>query len=319
MGAPAVSVITVTYGRPELLARKAAALRAQTLAAGRFEWCVTTNGDPAAAKWLRGLDTGFAIKVSEVADNGSIAAARNLAAQGAAGELLLLSDDDVLPGPACLEQHLVAHGRSHPATPGGVGDSAPATARAAFGAPLAGKVVIGDLRLPDELRSGSVREPFERSGSLAGRALWVNATGANTSLPRADFLEVGGFDPAFAAYGGEDSDLGLRLRRRGSTFWRSATAWAIHVGRILPATDKAYLAGRAGVKVWRKNGGTLPALLLGVHPLSLAAKRLLLATPLRRLYDPETAAYESAYARGARDELRGVPATAGGALPEEQR
>lgn len=304
MDAAELSIITVTYGRSRLLARKAEALRAQTLGAGRFEWCVTTNGDPGAAAWLRGLSAPFTIKVVEVPSNGSVAAARNLAVEAATGEVLLLSDDDVMPGPACLAEHLRAH--------------------------RAGKVVIGDLRLPDALRSGAVREPFERPASVAGRALWVNATGANTSLPRADFLAVGGYDPVFADYGGEDSDLGLRLSRSGSTFWRSAAAWANHVGRMLTDTTKAYLAGRAGVRVWRKNGGVGAAVLLGVHPVTLAAKRLLLDTPLRGCYDQETAAYEAAYARGARDELRGAPpappATPGARssadprpLPEEPR
>lgn len=281
MDATELSIITVTYGRQGLLARKVEALLAQTLSPDRFEWCVTTNGDAAAAAWLRGLDLPFALKVTEVKRNGSVAAARNLAVEAATGGRILMSDDDVMPGPRCLAEHLHAG--------------------------AAGTVVIGDLRLPSELRSGSVREPFERSGSLAGRALWINATGANTSVPRSDFLAVGGYDPAFAAYGGEDSDLGLRLQRRGLRFRRSAAAWAVHVGRVLTDTDKAYLAGRAGVRVWRKNGGVGPALLLGVHPISLAAKRLLLGSPLRRLYDPDTAAYEEAYASGARSELAGAP------------
>ncbi len=284
MGEPALSVITVTYGRQGLLARKVEALLAQTLPAERFEWCVATNGDPAAAAWLRGLSLPFRLDLTEVERNGSVAAARNLAVGAATGAVVLLSDDDVMPGPDCLAAHV-----REAAT---------------------GRVVIGDLRLPEELRVGSVREPFERPASLAGRGSWVNATGANTSLARADFLAVGGYDPAFAAYGGEDSDLALRLLRRGSAFWRSTGAWATHVGRVLTDTAKAYLAGRAGVRVWRKNGGVGAALMLGVHPVSLAVKRLLLDTPLRSFYDHETAAYEDAYARGARDELRGLPSTA---------
>lgn len=295
MGAPTLSVITVTYGRPALLARKVEALRAQTLEAHGFEWCVTTNGDPAAAAWLRGLGLAFPLTVVEVEHNGSVAAARNLAAQAATGAVLLLSDDDVMPGPECLAAHVRAHAGEH--------------AHARQREQRAGRVVIGDLRLPEELRGGSVREPFEKLASLAGRGSWVNATGANTSLPRADFLAVGGYDPAFAGYGGEDSDLALRLLRRGATFWRSPPAWATHVGRVVTDTAKAYLAGRAGVKVWRKNGGVATALMLGVHPFSLAVKRLVLDTPLRGFYDPETAAYEDAYARGARDELRSLPAT----------
>lgn len=283
MDAPELSVITVTFGRIELLARKAAALAAQTLAAQRFEWCVTTNGDAAAADMLRGLELPFPVRLVELPVNGPVAAGRNAAVAAAGGDVLLMSDDDVMPSPACLAEHLAAH------------DPAGTTP---------GKVVIGDLRLPDDLRRGDVREPFERVASVGRRALWINATGANTSLTRAAFAGVGGYDVGFAAYGGEDSDLALRLLRAGATFWRSASAWATHVGRVLPDTSKAYLAGRAGVRVWRKHGGVSAAMLLGVHPVGLALKRAVLGSPLRSLYDEETAAYERAYARGARDELR---------------
>ncbi len=294
MDAPDLSVITVTFGRVELLARKAAALAAQTLTSQRFEWCVTTNGDAAAAAMLRGLDLPFALRLVELPVNGPVAAGRNEAAAVAGGEVLLLSDDDVMPGPACLEEHLAAHG---------VGPAIERGPAIGMGR-TPGSVVIGDLRLPEELREGTVREPFERTASLGGRALWINATGANTSLLRDTFIGVGGYDAAFAAYGGEDSDLALRLRRAGATFRRRAAAWATHVGRILPDTSKAYQAGRAGVRVWRKHGGASTALMLGVHPVGLALKRALLGSPLRGLYDKETEAYERAYARGARDELR---------------
>src|SRR5690606_39124813 len=79
---------------------------------------------------------------------------------------------------------------------------------------------------------------------------------------------------------------------------------ATHVARVLPDTSKAYLAGRAGARVWRTHGGAATAFMLGVHPVSLALKRAQLGSPLRRLYDPDTAAYDRAYTRGARDELR---------------
>src|SRR5690606_26543337 len=97
------------------------------------------------------------------------------------------------------------------------------------------------------------REPFERTASLAGRALWINATGANTSLPRRAFEAVGGYDRELVAYGGEDSELALRLREHGAVFLRSAAAWAEHVGLVSGDTSKAYAAGRAAVRVWRKH------------------------------------------------------------------
>jgi GT2 family glycosyltransferase len=47
----------------------------------------------------------------------------------------------------------------------------------------------------------------------------------------ADLLAVGGFDESFTGYGGEDTDLGLRLADRGLTFVFNAAARATTVER----------------------------------------------------------------------------------------
>lgn len=279
----ALSVVTVTRGRHDLLRRKADALAAQTLPPERFEWRVLVNDDPGAAVLLRGLELPYALHLEETQAVLPAAVGRNRAARGAVGEVLLLSDDDVLLPPGCLAAHVGAHAGS------------------------ARRVVIGPLRLPDDLRQESEREPFERTVSVFGRGLWINATGANTSLPRAAFEAAGGYDERYLAYGGEDADLALRLKRTGMTFLRSVAAWAYHVGRVLPDTGKAYQAGKAHVRVWRRHGGTDVGLLLGVLPATLPWKRALLRSPLRRLLSPAHAAYEEAFVRGASDALRADP------------
>ncbi len=288
--AAALSVITVTYGRLDLLMRKARALTEQTLAPERFEWCVVANGDAEAAAWLAAARTPFALRALPLTAKGPVAAARNLAAASARGDFLLLSDDDVLPAPGCLEAHLQAHAALSANVPGG---SAPPPT-----------VVIGDLHASDEHRLPGAKEPFEQRLLQRGAGLWINVTGANTSLPRAAFSRLGGFDEAFAGYGGEDSDLGFRLRAAGARFVRSAAASATHVGSVLPDTDKAFAAGRAGVRVWRKHRSLDAALMLGVHPLLLRLKRLWLRTPGAHLMSAPRLAYERAYLQGAEQELR---------------
>ena len=45
-------------------------------------------------------------------EQGGLAAARNLGAERAGGEILYFLDDDVMPGPGTLSQHIVSHERA---------------------------------------------------------------------------------------------------------------------------------------------------------------------------------------------------------------
>ena len=284
MGAgPLISVITASRNRASYLLRKLSSLREQKLQPDLFEWVVSLDGgtDGSAAileRELRARPPAFQVTIAENPGPAGAAAARNHAVSLSSGRLLLLSDDDVLLPPGSLAAHVSAHREGQAA-------------------------VIGDLRLPAELRVGGSREPFERLSDRRGRGLWTNITGANTSLPRTAFDAVGGYDSSFREYGGEDSDLGLRLKRHGYEVLRSPAAWAVHDGSVLADPQKAEAAGRAGVRVWRKLGGLEPALMLGVHPALLGLKSLVLATPLQRLLPRAYAEYERAYLHGARLEL----------------
>jgi GT2 family glycosyltransferase len=184
-------------------------------------------------------------------------------------------------------------------------------ARLAAHARVPNAAVIGPLRLPEELRVGRRREPFELARGVLGRALWINATGANTSFPTEAFRRVGGYDASFRQYGGEDPDLALRLRERGVRFRFEPGAACLHHGRMLGAGDaKPELAGRAHWRVYERHRRLDVGLLLGVHPALLRLKRGWYAGPLAGLVPAETRSYELAYLRGAegaRREAEGVP------------
>lgn len=286
-GAPSgpvrIAVITASRGRPDALLAKARSLAEQTLPAEAFEWCVWLNETPderdRTHARLAESSPSFALHVGGGVEH-PVGRARNLAAAMATAPLLLLSDDDVTHDPGALE----AHARFHERVPGAVG--------------------VGPLRLPEALRTGRRREPFERTTGAFGRAHWSNATGANTSLPRAAFEAVGGYDPDWSGYGGEDPELALRLRAHGLVFRHVPEGGAQHRGRVWDDSEKAYQAGRAHVRVARRHPHGASAWWLGVHPAVLAAKRIALYGPWTRWLDPAVLAYERAYARGARDARR---------------
>ncbi len=115
-----LSVIIPTFRRTEKLCNCLAALARQTIAPDSFEVVVAVDGfEPrthaaAAAAWSAawadrpGSPPNLIITQGPHAGPG---AARALALASCTGDTLLFLDDDVLPKPDCLEQHLAAHAR----------------------------------------------------------------------------------------------------------------------------------------------------------------------------------------------------------------
>lgn len=266
-----ISVIVPTHNRRALLEKKLRALEAQQ---GEFEVIVVADGcTDDTVEWLGRYPAGLPLRCLETEGKGA-AYARNRGAQVAGGEILLFSDDDVIPGPGWIAAHQRAH-------------SSPKT------------VAVGRLLLPPQLKSSGAAE-------LLGPALfWWNATGNNTSLPRSLFETVGGYDPErFAGYGGEDPDLAYRLRKAGARFVFAKEAEAVHEAwdHHGSALSRARKAGAAHMRVYRKHQDPAIAWALGVHPALLVLKMTLLPWT-KGLWGPR-GDYELAYAWGAWEEYR---------------
>jgi glycosyltransferase involved in cell wall biosynthesis len=264
-----ISVIVPTHNRRALLERK---LRALERELGDFEIIVVADGcADGTVDFLRNFGTKLDVQVLELPGLGA-AAARNAGVRASSGRVLLFSDDDVIPRSGWVLAHANAHSQKN-------------------------VVAVGRLELPTQLRDGT--------NFLGPKALWWNATGANSSMSRDLFDRAGGYDEAFREYGGEDPDLGFRLLKSGANFVFLDRAVAEHwdEGFLSSLRKKARAAGIAHVRVWRKNGDTRIAWALGVHPVLLGLKRVLL--PVLSPLLGSRGVYEREYARGARDALRG--------------
>lgn len=239
-----ISVVTATRGRPDLLLRKGHALAAQTLSRERFEWIVAFDGaDPDLTRRLRS-ELGDVLRMRTVVAPGlGPGPARDAAAREARGDVLYLSDDDCLPHPRALALHLEAQARP---------------------AVYLGTVVFED----DDGRETwwSPRHPG-----------WWNLGGANASVPRRAFAEVGGFGSDLTGYGGEDLWLGWRLHRSGVAIRGLPRATVLHRGappERVATRCRARQAGANAVRIARMEPRL--AWRLGVHPWLLGVKRALL-------------------------------------------
>jgi len=263
-----ISVIVPTHNRRAALERKLRALEGQP---GSFEVIVVADGcTDDTQQFLAEYHPPYSLRVLETGrgDGRGAAFARNRGAEAARGDLLLFSDDDVVPQPGWIQAHQNAHSR-------------------------ASVVAVGRLLLPPDLRNSGAAE-------LRGpRVFWWNITGNNTSLPRPLFEKVGGYDEAFSAYGGEDPDLAYRLMKAEARLVYVPEALAIHEAWDYPAQalKKARQAGAAQMRVWLKHRKPDIAWALGVHPALLAFKMALL--PSLKVFIGSKADGELAYCWGA--------------------
>jgi glycosyltransferase involved in cell wall biosynthesis len=218
-----------TYNRAHLLGRVLDACFEQTVAPGAYEVVLVNDGsrdatrDVSAAALERAPCPFTVIHQA----NAGLARARNAGIAAARGERIIFIDDDVLPVPSFVAEHL----RSHARTPRAI---------------VRGAVIETQSleRLP---------APFWMLANYSGNYFWTS----NVSAPLAKLRELGNFSEAFNEYGWEDIELGLRFRFAGvpSHFNRFAVAFHYkprpHAGDVEGMLRQARAQARTAVALYR--------------------------------------------------------------------
>ena len=146
------------------------------------------------------------------------AAARNVGIEEAKGEIILFMDDDIIPAPNLVAEHL----RLHDAYP------------------EHGGAVLGYVTWSPEVRPTPFMNwlgldgPLFEYGHFAGKTEldFRSFYTCNLSL-KTDFLrQAEGFDEEFRGYGYEDIELGYRLQERGLRLRYNPAAVGYHYKRV---------------------------------------------------------------------------------------
>ena len=241
-----LSIVIPTYQRPRRLRACIESLASQERLPPSLELIVVIDGpDPATEDMLGGLEPPFPLRVV-VQDHARQAAARNRGVEEARGRYVLFVDDDIVAGERLVATHLEAL--------------------------RAGDRVVGIGRIDKVLSPGAPRwsrsrqtvwkNHYDRLAS--GREPRFSDTyGGNLSLPRSDFLAVGGF--ALDLTPEEDVEFGWRLWQAGLTFVYLDDAVAREEDRD---TLERFVAdsrrrGVVGVMLYERHPGLLPHLRLG--------------------------------------------------------
>ena len=265
---PTSSLVVATYNWPEALAAVLATVRAQVVQPTELVIADDGSGEP-TRRVIEAAAAGFPCPVVHVwhPDQGfKLAQIRNKAVARARGAYVIQIDGDMLLHRAFVKDHLDA------ATPGFfVGGS-----RALLD-PWASRAVLSGHGLPGPFTAGVRNRLNALRLAPLGEALSplvpardsMRVRGGNMAFWREDFVAVNGYDEAFVGWGREDTDLVLRLHRRGlRRRWFKLRGVAFHLhhreasrdalGRNDRILEAALASGRdrceVGVDQWLRAG-----------------------------------------------------------------
>ena len=153
-------------------------------------------------------------------------AARNLGISKARGEMIIFLDDDRVPGPSFIQQHIAGQSSTPCVLLGERLDS------------LASEEEIEALFMSvspaeqlDFLQARVVKKGLEKKLPLkpTGPLNWLTFFTGNVSVPREALLRSGLFDENFKGWGHEDIDLGIRLSGEGLAFRQDSSILTYHL------------------------------------------------------------------------------------------
>lgn len=214
-----ISVLIVNYNTADLVGRAIESALAQQ--GVELEVVVVDNASSdASLDVLRGFGDRIALISSR--ENLGFGRANNLAARQASGRHVYLLNPDAWIEQCDVLSRLVAYLDAHPRV-GVLGT----TIRTPAGRPQS----------RPKSRYGSEKHLGHPFANLPGSIAWV--IGASMALPRAVYVELGGFDEDFFLYG-EDADLCLRARKQGYEVAFHSDLIVYHVDAASEGQTSAY-------------------------------------------------------------------------------
>ena len=236
---PSASVAIASYNRRDSLRSVLLKLAEQRIPAERFETVVVLDGSTdGSAAMVHSLDLPYRVRLVEQ-ENRGLAATRNRGASEARNPLVVFLDDDILPEPGWLAEHVGAHA-----------DAAPHVVLGAY------PPVLRRAGYWDQDVRGWWADHFRRKEQPGHRWAFTDVIDGNLSLPRVLFDELGGFDERFRGGRRQDWEFGMRVLASDVPLSYVAAARGAHMfdPRLATAVRNA------------RQEGEYDALLVDLHP-----------------------------------------------------
>lgn len=250
---PVAVVVIPTHNRASSIVATLDALDRQDCPIGRFEVVVVANActDDTMAR-VDGCRVSYPLRAIAI-EQASASLARNTGASNGRAPIVIFLDDDIMPDPWFVKEHVAAHEMSASEPEGG-----------------SHRVVMGYLpaRLQPQrdwfaiVLRGWWEAMFDRMRDPGHRFAYSDLLSGNFSMSRDRFLALGGFDTDLQCH--EDYELGYRLIAAGAQFVFAERASGTHADetRLPRACHRKREEGAADVKLATRYPELRPFLLM---------------------------------------------------------
>lgn len=188
-------------------------------------------------------------------ENNGKTAARNRGIKEAKGEIILLTDADMIADPALVEEHIKAH------------ENRP---NACFEGTTYNFKSIPYPLYP--IPSQNI-EPYIKQRLRTGQRLkWAYFLSGNLSIKKETIVKAGMFDEDFKSYGWEDIELGYRLNKMKVPLFYLPSAKNYHY-HFVTDTDmvaRKYNMGKSAAIFYKKHPNFEIKMYLGMNPIAMA-------------------------------------------------
>ena len=202
-----VSVIVPTHNRAEALEKTLTYLREQVFAHPWEVVVVNNNCTDNTDEVVKAAMTNFPVSLKLVHQTKpGASAARNAGANAAVGEYLIFIDNDILTSPDFIQRHYNNLEK------------------------FPGAWFVGNVHnLPEQEKThfGKFRKSLE---AVVGNEIVevTGITGQTTSMQRAQFMQLHGFDESFHVASGEDRELAMRAMESGIKIFLDPAIVVLH-------------------------------------------------------------------------------------------
>ena len=245
-----ISVVIGTYNQKPVLSHVLSTFGNQTFPHDKMEVLVVdSSSTDGTEEMCKNSTFPFLFNYYRKENTGKVPA-RNMAIEKAMGEVIFLTDGDVLAHPRLIEEHMNYY-RKYP-----------------------GSVIVGRQMIVPSLENyeESGKICFRRDNKVAGQRLpWHHLVTGNASIGKKMLVDIGMFDEDFRGYGCEDYELGYRIAKNNIPIIYNPDAINYHYHPVTFDEDciRKIDTGKAAVIFWRKHKSPGLKLHLGINPLSL--------------------------------------------------